>query len=267
MQEIIIESSRNIPKRDVSRESIPGSRIKIDIIERHRNDKNLVPNFKTRYRACDATGGGHKTSMANVPFEKQFDVELERLRNVAASSTDTCITAMVITLTDKKTRELFLSKLKEGLMYSGVNCLGGVSIPENVRIVYLFDPPPGVFYFIRPSFLVIVNMIEKRVVQIVDPYVPDSQIARGFQTSAMPFTLAVPSAAPNVVVTDEQMASHHSREREFFGALGELQALTGHCPQGTSHRSPYASSSVSGGVKDDSQVDYTTDFVVDQVPD
>lgn len=102
-----------------------------------------------------------------------LDKEITKLKEVSVTSTNDCIVAQYIAISDKSVQEKFLHKISEGYIFKGIRCLSGISIPETRRVEFLFDCPSGVFCFIPPSFLVIVNMITKTVEKIVDPYLGD----------------------------------------------------------------------------------------------
>jgi hypothetical protein len=99
-----------------------------------------------------------------------LDKEITKLKEVSVTSTNDCIVAEYIAISDKSVQEKFLHKISDGYIFKGIRCLSGISIPETRRVEFLFDCPSGVFCFIPPSFMVIVNMITKTVEKIVDPY-------------------------------------------------------------------------------------------------
>jgi hypothetical protein len=197
----------------------------------------------------------------------EFNAALKTLQDAAACSTDPRLAAMVIALQDKRVRELFQSRFKRGHVFSGIDSLGGTAIPEQSRLVFLFDPPPGELCFVRPLFLVVVNIVEKLVIQIVDPHIPGPFAGSGTRASGMPFTLCIPSAAPRVVVKDEQLAPFRAREANFLGTSPGALSSNTHSPNGTTLGSPYqtadstsSNTSTMCPQQDDSTTDYHGDY-------
>src|ERR1700682_4089372 len=128
-------------------------------------------------------------------IDKEFGQQLKQLRDFAAQSADPCITAQMIALSDAKVSALFLSKLKEGNSYNGAFC-GRVEIAEQRSVIFDFDCPSGRLCLVKPSFLVVVQIVEKQVLQIIDPYIPSER------SGLLPFTLSIPSNAPNVMTPE-----------------------------------------------------------------
>jgi hypothetical protein len=106
--------------------------------------------------------------------EADLGREIESLKNSAARALDPCLTAKFIALSDQRVSALFLKKLQDGYLFEGINCLDLSSIPENSYVYFDFDCKPGTLCFVRPAFLVVVNIVAGCVVAIVDPYVPSS---------------------------------------------------------------------------------------------
>lgn len=99
-----------------------------------------------------------------------LDREIARLKDVALTSSSTCMTSLVLAISDKAVQETFLKKVAEGYVFKAIKCQTGIGIPEYRRVEFQFECPPGMFCLIPPSFLVIVDIVAKTVVKIVDPY-------------------------------------------------------------------------------------------------
>lgn len=102
--------------------------------------------------------------------EAELNKEVEELKEVAAKSINPCLTAKFIALSDARVRSLFLTKLQDGYVFRGVNCLSGPSIPENRSVYFDFDCPAGRVCFVKPAFVAIVNIVHGYVVAIIDRY-------------------------------------------------------------------------------------------------
>ncbi len=103
--------------------------------------------------------------------EGQYDEQLAALKDVAATSPNHCYIALYLAFVDSRVRQLFFNKISKGYVFQGVECLTGIGIPEEKRVLFSFSCPPGVFCLIPPSFLVVVNIIQRTVVSIFDPYI------------------------------------------------------------------------------------------------
>lgn len=105
-------------------------------------------------------------------LKNQFETQLRQLELAAARSTNSCLVAQYIALTDDRVQTLFLKKLTDGNVFNGISCLSGIGIPEYKRVYFDFDCPSGTICLIKPAFLVVVNIVDVTVVSIIDPYIP-----------------------------------------------------------------------------------------------
>lgn len=91
--------------------------------------------------------------------------------HLARHGSSPCDRYFLIALSDAKVEEHFLQHVGNGELFVGVVCLGGITIPEQVRVLFQFHCLPPKFCFLPPAFLVTLNIIQGSVVDIVDPYV------------------------------------------------------------------------------------------------
>jgi hypothetical protein len=162
--------------------------------------------------------------MATKENTGAFQAQLDKLATVAAKSTSPSITSKWIAASDEKVKALVFKKLDEG------HTLGGVTSFQNQRrreyaVVFAFGRAPNPVNLIQESFLVTVDLVNKKVVDIMDPYmndegtysaIPSMATSRG----AVPFAMRIPSNAPNVVVSREAGAGYRAAEQAFFRQRG-----------------------------------------------
>lgn len=86
---------------------------------------------------------------------------------MASYSVDLCTVATAIPLSDEKVITKLTEKILEGNVY---NCHGCLSTFELIYVYFDFDCPPGVLCFVKPLFAAVVNLITRKVVDIVDPF-------------------------------------------------------------------------------------------------
>lgn len=108
----------------------------------------------------------------SASVERQFDDALEELRATRGrSDEDSCIAAILIAAEDGEVRRKFIEKFMNAeYVYRGVRCLGMLGIPEYEEVLFDFDCRPDIICLLDPQFVAIVNVVEGRVVGIVDPY-------------------------------------------------------------------------------------------------
>jgi hypothetical protein len=139
-------------------------------------------------------------------LQRQLDREIEKLRNWAEVSLDPCIRAQLVAISDAAVREVLLTKLGEGRRFIGLCCLSEGCEPEQTGVLFSLDCPPGpVICLVDPSFLVRVDLRQKAVVTILDPYLP-VEPPGGFPSftpaGALPFSMGVPCNSGGVQVTE-----------------------------------------------------------------
>lgn len=104
-------------------------------------------------------------------FQTILESEIARFEKIAARSTDTCMVLQLIAVSDPEVQQHMLKRFGEGHVFKRMECVTGIGILEHKRVLFRYDCKPGTFCLINPSFLVIVNIVEKCVVSIQDPYV------------------------------------------------------------------------------------------------
>ncbi len=102
--------------------------------------------------------------------EVELNQQVDELKEAAAKSIDSCLTAKFIAFSDARVRDLFLSKINDEYVFKGVSCLSGLLIPENRSVYFDFACPANRVCLIKPAFVVVVNVVHGYVVTIIDPY-------------------------------------------------------------------------------------------------
>jgi hypothetical protein len=108
-----------------------------------------------------------------------LDKQVDALKEVSARPINPCITAQFIAIADARVRDLLLKKVGAGNVFRGVSCLDTISIPEIRHVYFDLDCRPDTFCFVKPAFVVVVNIIDGYVVTIVDPFIRSSQSSAG----------------------------------------------------------------------------------------
>lgn len=100
--------------------------------------------------------------------------EAEKLQAAAAVSTSRCTVATYIALSTEKVQEKLIEKIMDGYVPKGTACIQpDLSIPEYAYVLFQFECPSGTYCIINPSFLVVVDVTNGKVVgDPVDPYLP-----------------------------------------------------------------------------------------------
>lgn len=155
------------------------------------------------------------TSLTDAVLQTQIGA----LRQAAAKSTDPCLTAKFIALSDVRVQETLRAKLiEQGHVLRGIECLNRIGIPENKSVYFNIDCKPGTFCLIKPAFLVVVNVVDGYVVAIVDPYVftPMAMQGPGGQSSCgCKQTTSLREDCISVTIEDEEACLE-------IGDLGEV---------------------------------------------
>lgn len=211
--------------------------------------------------------------------------QIGALAKLAASANDPSLTAKAVAFSDAGVQELFFSKLAQGHNFVGQRAFPG-SEPSVIQVLFEFVASPEKIALFPPSFMAVVSLPERSVLRTADPALAP-YIGGIVEAGALPFTVAVPSNAPNVITPGASVIDLRSREAVFFEALpGPHGAEPSGAPPGpipapvppkppshstTLYYSPYdtavASTSNSGGVADDSTTDWQTDTKTDQMLD
>lgn len=124
------------------------------------------------------------TRLTAVELKKLLDTRSKDLKSAADKSGDPCLKAQFIAISDSSVVKKFEEKIAAGHVFKGVKCLGIASIPEHKYVNVDFDCKPQDFCLIDPNFLVVVNTVESRVVDIIDPFMGQ---ATGFSLSSSKF--------------------------------------------------------------------------------
>lgn len=102
-----------------------------------------------------------------------YDDELDKVRALSAGSIDPCLNAIYIAAVDGDVRQALLRHLlNPNEVFKKVDCLDKPSIPEYEHVLFDFDCRPGIFCLIDPNVLVTVDVVNRQVVNIADPYIP-----------------------------------------------------------------------------------------------
>lgn len=108
----------------------------------------------------------HQT-LSNEKYKEQ----LAALQKLSTTSTDSCLVAKYIALTDTTVQNMFIERFNNpDYVFKGIYCESGIGIPENINVVCHFECRPGIFCLVPPSFLVIVNIVSGKVVDIIASY-------------------------------------------------------------------------------------------------
>lgn len=106
---------------------------------------------------------------ATQDIEKHFQSQIELLEKATPRSP--CIKAVLIALKDKTARELFLKKAgNRCYVLKRVCCLDLPRIREYEHVLFDFDCAPSCLCFVDPQFVVTVDRVNGKIVEIKDPY-------------------------------------------------------------------------------------------------
>lgn len=209
--------------------------------------------------------------------------QIDALARLAAAANDPTLTAKAVAFSDDGVRGIFFKKLTQGHRFIGQRAFPGAE-PALIQVLFEFSASPEKIALFPPSFMAVVSLPERAVIRTADPALAP-YVGGIIETGALPFTIAVPSNAPNVITPGSSVIDLRSREAVFFEALptpqgaepsGSVPGPIPVPPRPPSHSttlfySPYdtavASTSNSGGVADDSTADWQTDTQTDQMLD
>lgn len=102
-----------------------------------------------------------------------LESEIAKLREVALTSTNCNVIAEYIAISDKQVQEKFLHKLEQGYIFKGITCLPGLTVLEQKRVEFHFACKEGTICLIQPTFMVVVDFINKMILKIQDPYLSE----------------------------------------------------------------------------------------------
>ncbi len=117
--------------------------------------------------------------MSTIPIitvQEQYQKQIDALKNAAATTIDPCLVAKFIAASSNQVRELFFQKIASGYVFRKIYCSDRIGVPENKYIVFDFECEEGVLCLIPPAFMVVINIVDRYVVTIVDPYIPPSAV-------------------------------------------------------------------------------------------
>ena len=85
---------------------------------------------------------------------------------------DPCLGHVVTALKDEKVQEHFVKHVSDSEIFRTAYCLGGISIPEQSRIIFEFGCVMPKICLLPQRFLVTINVITGKVEDIEDPAPP-----------------------------------------------------------------------------------------------
>jgi hypothetical protein len=103
---------------------------------------------------------------------KDYDVQFSQLVTAAIGASSPCTSAILIAAKDPAVRKLYIDKILSGSVPEGIRCLDDIGIPEHRSVLFEFSCPNGTVCLIKPSFVVVVNVVYGVVEHIIDPYIP-----------------------------------------------------------------------------------------------
>ena len=106
----------------------------------------------------------------NKKLEKEINRQLEALKEISACNSNICMSGICAAFKDPRVRSIFLRKIAEGHIFTGIHC--EPSTFEHIWVVINFRCADGIFCLIPPTFAADVNLISGTVTSIDDPYIP-----------------------------------------------------------------------------------------------
>ena len=95
---------------------------------------------------------------------KKFEKTAKTFRN------NQCLQIQKIALSDKKIQKKFKDMRNEKrLVFHGLFCPETISIPEERWVLFKFRCSTGIYCLLNPSFIVVVNIVDKKVERIIEP--------------------------------------------------------------------------------------------------
>lgn len=113
--------------------------------------------------------------------DAHLSTEIEYLRKFASTSISSCDVAKLIAVSDERVRELLRHRLRSGDVPTSVRCLSAESV------YFGFSCAPGTICLVPRGFLVIVDVANRIVREITDPFDPDER-SHITQTVSAPLT-------------------------------------------------------------------------------
>jgi hypothetical protein len=220
----------------------------------------------------------------------EIETQIEEVVRLGAATRDPTLAARAVALSNARVRRLFLKKLAQGHRFAAQR-VWPADAPGVWQVFFELHAAREGVYLLSPSFLARVSVAKRRVLAVVDPCPVPATGLGPVTGGALPFTIAVPSNAPQVVTPESSIIDLRSREAVFFETLPGPVASEGAIPipgpvprppmprppppppstSTTLYHSPYdtaiASASTSDGVADDSTTDWRTDAQTDATMD
>ena len=100
--------------------------------------------------------------------------ELELLREVAATSGDVRLSALLVAAGDDSVQKLIVTKLEQGHVYVGAQVSRRGA---HVQVVFTFARAEGSFGLVPLSLLVTVDLAARRIAHIVDHHLPAADVS------------------------------------------------------------------------------------------
>lgn len=109
----------------------------------------------------------------NLKIRDSIRSEVNRLQAVAALTTERSTVAAYQALSNEQVENRLVEKIIEGFIPQGVVCMELSESPEDhVHVIFKFCCAPDVVCVLNPSFAAVVNYKNRRVVDILDPFIP-----------------------------------------------------------------------------------------------
>jgi hypothetical protein len=109
---------------------------------------------------------------SNADLVSEFSKALREYTDyLAAHGATICERYFLISLSASDVQRAFIEHIKRNEIFLAAECF---SVPENyeeIKILFVFQCLPPTLCFIPPAFLVKLNIVTSKVVEIVDPYV------------------------------------------------------------------------------------------------
>lgn len=118
--------------------------------------------------------------------ERQVESQLELLERLESDSP--CVNALLVAVKDQSVRDLLITKATDQcFLLRDVCCLQIPRIPEYEFVLFDFDCAPHCFCLVDPQFLVTVDRVNNKVIDIRDPYLGPTKPCRSLRTATESF--------------------------------------------------------------------------------
>jgi hypothetical protein len=141
-------------------------------------------------------------SSSDFSFDDEISEEIRRINRLACDSANLRLRTIATAVNAPQVQELLRQRRVDGDRYVGVTTVNRPA-QEVPLVLFQFESPRDRFRLVTRTFAVEVKFTTRPEISIQDPYVHaedacwDPTLLPG---GTLPFSLAVPSAAPNVCV-------------------------------------------------------------------